>query len=151
MHTTLQRANGPNAFTSRQQVPSGLNIAEWRRCLHNYPDKHLCDFLEFGWPVGYMSQSVPQSSPQNHGSASKQPDIVRAYLDKESAFGALCGPFPSNPLDTPLTVSPLQVAIGRSGKPRVVLDLNFLHGSSVNDGIPRDSYLGEPFTPPAWY
>ena len=145
MHATLQRATGPNAFTLQQQVPSGLNIPEWRSRLRNYSDTHLCDFLEFGWPVGYRSQSFPKSSPNNHGSATHQPHIVQGYLDKEIALGALCGPFPSNPLDRPLTVSPLQVAVGRSGKPRVVIDLSFPRGSSVNDGIPRDSYLGEPF------
>ena len=41
---------------------------------------------------------------------------------------------------------PMQIVYSRSGKPRVVVDLSFPVGSSVNDGIPKDTYLGEPFT-----
>ena len=45
-----------------------------------------------------------------------------------------------------MVTSPLQIARSRSGKPRVVLYLSFPHGSSVNSGIPSDTYLGKPFT-----
>ena len=44
-----------------------------------------------------------------------------------------------------LTISPLQIAHSRSGKSRVVVDLSFPSGFSVNDGIPKD-YLNEPRT-----
>ena len=54
--------------------------------------------------------------------------------------------FFSNPLSVDIVTSPLQIAHSRSGKPRVVVDLSFPHGDSVNDGIPTDSYLGMPFT-----
>ena len=57
----------------------------------------------------------------------------------------MCGPFASNPLSTPLITSPLQIAYSRTGKPRVVVDLSAPHNSSVNSGIPRHTYLQEPF------
>ena len=106
-------------------MPSGLHIPAWRERLTSYHDKQLCDFLEFGWPIGYTKPSPPQSSSKNHGSALACPDIIDAFLAKECSLGATCGPFSANPLATPLITSPLQIATSRFGKPRVVLDLSF--------------------------
>ena len=80
LHAKLQTPSGPNAFTLRLPVPSNLNIPEWRRRLTAYPDRVICEFLEFGWPVGYSSPSPPSSSSRNHGSARAQPNIVQSYL-----------------------------------------------------------------------
>ena len=41
---------------------------------------------------------------------------------------------------------PTQIARSRSSKPRVVIDLNHPQGISVNSGIPKDTYLNEPFS-----
>lgn len=67
------------------------------------------------------------------------------FLQKECSLEATCGPFSANPLLAPLTTSPIQIARSRSGKPRVVLDLSYPPGKSVNHGIPKDTYLNEPF------
>ena len=127
-------------------MPSGLNIPEWRRRLTSHHDQELCEFLEFGWPIGYMKSTQPQSSSKNHGSALAQPVIIDSFLKKECSLGATCGPFEVNPLQLPLVVSPLQIASSRSGKPRVVVDLSFPPFLSVNSGIPKDTYLDAPFS-----
>ena len=114
--------------------------------LCGYHDSSLCDFLEFGWPIGYTSLATPASTHANHGSAVAAPEVVQAYLDKEQNLGSLCGPFNTNPLTKDLVISPMQIVYSRSGKSRVVVDLSFPVGSSVNDGIPKDTYLDEPFT-----
>ena len=44
---------GPNSFTLSLPVPSHLNIPMWCQHLSDYPDKLVCDFLEFGWPFSY--------------------------------------------------------------------------------------------------
>ena len=62
------------------------------------------------------------------------------------AVGATCGPFTYNPLSTPPTVSPLQIALSRSGKSQLVVDLSFPRGTCVNDAIPKDSYLDAPLS-----
>lgn len=144
MHSKLQSTSGPNAFTLRLPVPSALNISEWRTRLRHYHDHSLCDFLQFGWPVGYSASTRPISSQLNH--ALSRPEVVNSFLATECLLGATCGPFVSNPLSVDIVTSPLQIAHSRSGKPRVVVDLSFPHGDSVNDGIPTDSYLGMPFT-----
>ena len=83
LHAQLRKASGPNAFTLRLPVPSQLNIPEWRSRLATYPDTQLCDFLEFGWPVGYSNNVTPISLTRNHGSALSLPEIIDAYPPHE--------------------------------------------------------------------
>ena len=83
LHTKLQHSPGPNAFTLRLPVPSGLHVHEWRVRLQNYHDTDLCNFLEYGWPVGYKATTLPPSTLKNHGSAMAQPDLIQSYLDRE--------------------------------------------------------------------
>ena len=146
LHTKLQHSPGPNAFTLCLPIPSSLHVHEWRVRLQDYMyhDTDLCNFLEYGWPVGYKATTLPTSTLKNHGSAIAEPDLIQSYLDRECGLGATCGPFSANPLCTDLTISPLQIAHSRSGKSRVVFDLSFPSGFSVNNGIPKDSYLDEP-------
>lgn len=44
-----------------------------------------------------------------------------------------------------MRTSPLQTVPKDGSKRRVVLDLSFPPGTSINDGIPKDSFLDEPF------
>ena len=148
LHARLHRSPSTNTFSLCLPVPSGLHIPAWRERLKSYHDKQLFDFLEFGWPIGYTDSSPPQSSSKNHGSALAHPGIIDAFLAKECSLGGTCGPFSANPLATPLMTTPLQIATSKFGKPRVVFDLSFPEGSSVNSGIPKDTYLNKPYSLP---
>ena len=67
-------------------------------------------------------------------------------IDTESSWNAIAGPFVYPPFSDDLVCSPLQTVPKRGlSTRRVVMDLSFTHGSSVNDGIPQDTYLGEHF------
>ena len=122
-----------------------LNILEWCHRLHDYP-KSLCDFLEFGWPVGYTSSTLSVQTAHNHGSARSNPTVIDDFLSHECELGTTCGPFFTNPLSVDISISPLQIVYSRTGKPRIVVDLSYPPGHSVNCGILRDTYLGEPFS-----
>jgi len=68
-------------------------------------------------------------------------------LSSELELGSICGPFTGNPFSVPIAVSPLNsVPKQGSGERRFILDLSWSDGSSVNDGILKDFYLGEPVT-----
>ena len=67
LYSRLQTVPGPNAFTLCLPVPSNLNILERRLRFRDYPEKSLCYFLKFGWPVGYTSFNLSAQSPRNHG------------------------------------------------------------------------------------
>ena len=98
------------------------------------PRTSLCDFLEFGWPIGYTSLATPTSTHTNHGS-------VQAYVSKVQNLGSLCGRFNTNPLTKDLVIFPMQIVYSRSGKSQVVVDLSFPVGLSVNDGIHKDTLV----------
>lgn len=91
----------------------------------SYHDRYLCDFLQFSWPIGYTSSSLPQSSHKNHGSALTRPGVINAFLAKECSLGATYSPFSENPLVPPFTTSPFQIANSRSSNSQVVLDLSY--------------------------
>lgn len=118
----------------------------WRHLLSYYPDNQVCDFLEFGWPINYCAITRPVVPVQTHRSAYMFATAVDNDIAKDIQIGAIIGPLKKNPFDTDITISPLQtvskldVKYGR----RVVVDLSFPEGSSVNDGIPKDTYLDQP-------
>ena len=90
---------------------------------------------------------MPRVPFTNHRSALNYADAVDTYICKELRLGSLIGPFTANPLPNDVIISPLQsVAKKNTANPtarRIVVDLSFPKGKSVNDGIPRDMYLGE--------
>lgn len=61
---------------------------------------------------------------------------MQHFLDTEIAYNTLTGPFDHNPLLHPLVCSPQQTVLKRdSDKCRVVMDLSFPPGASVNNGV----------------
>ena len=136
----------PNFRGTRLAVPTSLNIPLWRSLLSEYTDVGVCDFLEFGWPIGYDYRgALPSSVFRNHRGAIDFPSAVDSYLSTELRLGSVCGPFARNPFSSPYAVSPLNsVPKQGSDERRFILDLSWPEGSSVNDGICKDFYLGEP-------
>ena len=58
----MTKTGKPNYLVARVPVPSTMNISEWRKLLQGYDDSVVCDFLEFGWPVGFMPLHCPSLS-----------------------------------------------------------------------------------------
>ncbi len=68
-------------------------------------------------------------------------EAVQAYLDKETKLGAMMGPFPVQPF-TWITVSPMLCRDKDNGTAkRVIVDLSYPAGKSVNDGLDKDDFL----------
>ena len=66
----------PNIWGCRIPVYSRLNIPFFRSLLKNYWDSNLCEFLEFGFPIGLV-RDVNALANQNHKGAEEYPtDIV---------------------------------------------------------------------------
>ena len=79
-------------------------------------------------------------------SSVRNPIHVERYLQKEMTHGAMVGPFSEPPFvpwcrNNPLLTRPKK----DSQELRVILDLSFPLGASVNSGIPRDSLDGSQF------
>ena len=129
-----------------QALTTAFHIERWHYYLSNSPDAVVTQFLQFGWPINYTSSQLPRSTIYNHPSAHRNLQLLRNYVQHELQYHAVIGPFKFNPFSVDCVVSPLQCVPKRdSSIPRVVHDLSFPPGQSVNDGIMPDEYLNEPF------
>ena len=136
----------PNAFGAKVLVLTSLLLANWKTFLSNYHDNIVVDFLTYGWPINYTACTRPVSSSRNHPSALNFDSHMQTYIDTELSYNVIAGPFNYPPFADDFVCSPLQTVPKRgSSTRRVVMDLRFPQGSSVNDGIPSDTYLGDQF------
>ena len=113
---------------------------------YSYRDVH--DFVAQTGKPNYLVARVPVPSTLNISTwrgALLFSEQVTAYLTKEISLGRVAGPFDAVPFTDGFVVSPLNTVPKRdSAERRVIVDLSWPCGTSVNDGIPSDSFLGEP-------
>lgn len=145
-HRVVASSGQPNYVSVRLPVPSRLNKEVWRALLRDYHDNVICEFLEFGWPLGYSLHTLPVFDLCTHHGALNFPVAVADYLHGEPLLGRVAGPFAEPPFTDAFVVSPPNTVPKRDSPERlVIVDLSWPSGSSVNDEIPSDSFLGEPF------
>ncbi len=136
----------PNYLGARISIPSGLNIPAWKEELADYYDAQIIDFLQYGWPMSYELPWPPTASVKHHQTALSFPDHIDKYIAKEQQAGALCGPFEVKPFGPWFTTSPMLTRPKKSSiNRRVIIDLSWPKGESVNDGVRPQSYLSEDF------
>ena len=117
-----------------------LNLAAWEVALRWHPDKdfasYICSGLRVGFRVGFVRSRPLKSANANMFSSFEHPDIIQEYVSKQLELGRMLGP-----LD-PMCHS--TVHINRfgvvpkghaTGKWRLITDLSYPPGKSVNDGI----------------
>jgi hypothetical protein len=87
--------------------------------------------------VGYEGQFVGSEFATDF---SKE---IEKYLKKEASYAAIIGPFFKNPFCCDFKISSLNTVIKHdSVERRVILDLSYPVGNSINDGISQEYYLG---------
>ena len=134
----------PNYQEAKIPLQHGLNIVNWRELLADYHDLRLCDYLEFGFPLGYIADVPPQQNFRNHASSLNYESHVNKYLEKEVALKSLIGPFTDPPTPNvhmnPLMSRPKKASEDR----RVILDLSYAPNNiSVNAGIYKCALEGQ--------
>jgi hypothetical protein len=143
IHNKIRASGLYNFQDCRIPVFSRLNISYIRQKLLNYSDYQVFDFLEYGWPVGHNGSSLRSSSCRNHTGATYFPEQSTSYLIKEASYQAVVGPFKDNPFNEPIALSPLNSVPEKDfSERRVIVELSFPEGESVNFGILKDDYLG---------
>ncbi len=96
--------------------------------------------MRFGAPIGLNGEKVGVNLHVNHSGVKLYPKDIDNYIKKELRYQAVLWPFNSNPFSSPITISPLNSRV--KSERRVIVDLNFPHGNSVNSGIRKELYLG---------
>ena len=130
------------------QIPvcqATMNLSLWRERLKGYKDSAVCDLLQFGFPLDFDRKKVLSSSAgRNHKGARDYPEFIRKYFQKECDAKRIAGQFSKNPMSVKLAVSPINtVPKDSADERRVIVDLSWPAGASVNDGISKDVYLGK--------
>ena len=115
-------------------------LKAWEKHLHDYEDKQILDFLNFGWPLSYDKDSPPISSLDNHPLACKHSAATCEFISTKIGKGGIAGLFVQDPLISNLSIS-LLITVPKQGsdKRRVIHDLS----KSVNLCIDSGSFLGQ--------
>ena len=135
----------PNAYGVKIPINKKLNIKLLDKLLKDYHDRELLLFLEYGWPANRLLSAPPPSiNDVNHKSATEHAHEIDRYIEDEINNNRLIGPFSSNPVSHDrVGVSPLSTREKKSSqKRRIIVDLNYPDGRSVNDHTPKSNYLG---------
>ena len=127
------------------QAQSPLNLNSFSRYLACHPDRQWSDSLLWGIrngvDIGYQGVRKTVWSG-NWKSALDNGSVVRDYLATEVALGRKAGPF-NQPLFATYVGSPMGIVIKKhsdSVKYRIIHDLSWPPGDSVNDHIDPDLY-----------
>ena len=119
---------------------SPLNAKAWEKRLSHHPDRDFADYIvngiQKGFRLGINPEATYSSASRNMQSAILHQGVVDEYLKKEVEQGNILGPFPKetapNVHINRFGVIPKKHQVG---KWRLITDLSFPEGSSINDGI----------------
>ena len=139
----VRQSGLPNRFGERIPVPSKLKLEYWEKELVGFHDQEVTQFLRYGWPINFSGKEISFREVRNHKGAKDFPREMENYVSSEKRKGSLIGPIETE-FRHSCIISPLNSRPKRdSNERRVILDLSFPEGSAVNEGIDKDTYLGE--------
>ena len=146
LHQEVLEKGYPNRWGAQIPVKTKWNLELLQALLVNYEDREVVEWLRYGWPTGRLpSLPEPVISGRNHKGATEYPDSLQKYVKKEASKGAIMGPYDNIPFQNRVGISPLSTRPKKDSPERqIILDLSFPIGHTVNDGIPKDNYLGFP-------
>ena len=133
----------PNHLGARIPLQhTGLKLNMWRKHLVGYEHSELCQYLEFGFPLGLQQDPSPelQSSLRNHGSSYQYYRWIDEFIKVGIPYCDLSGPMVKPPF-TNFQTSPLMTAAKKPDGRRAVFDATF-GDSSLNNNTPSEHYLG---------
>ena len=144
MHIAIRQSGLPNYLGCKFVIKSGFNIEYLEESLKDYEDREIIQYLKHGWPIDHDGSETQSTPPRNHDSATKYAGDIRKYLVKELGHGAVIGPFKKCPFKDNVALSPLSTRDKKDSKERrILVDMSFPPGKSVNDGIDKHTYQGE--------
>ena len=145
LHNIL-RSDGRHNYEGLQiPVASKLHYDVWSKYLTEYWDWQLPLLIKYGFPLDFDRDAHISSEEINHKSATSYPEHVDAYLKEEIDNKAMLGPFETPPIKN-LHISPFMTREkSNSDQRRVIMDLSWPSGESVNAGVTPDKYLDVDF------
>ena len=145
IYDAVRSTGVPNCLGARIPIPTHLHVDVWRSYVDIDNDEaDLLDYVQFGFPLGYLGPISPTDDIQNHPSAPRFPDHIHKFISTKKEAVALIGPFSHPPFIPWIHLSPLMSRPkAEPNKRRVITDLTFPTDRSVNAYIMKNSALGE--------
>jgi len=108
--------------------------------LRAHPDQEYAQFIvkgiEHGFRIGFDYQNCYcVIAKSNMLSASQHPQPTETYISKELVAGRIIGPLPASVEGVHVSRFGVIPKPHQPGKWRLITDLSFPNGSSINDGI----------------
>ena len=133
----------PRVPLSACQINSPLSVSGWRYLLRGYPNQDLVHFflsgISEGFRIGYnYKEFTCKSARTNLFGALSHPEIVDQYLETKISLGRVICPFPPKGVpDVHLNRFGVIPKNHQPDKWRLIVDLSYPKGNSINDGIPK--------------
>ncbi len=131
----------PTINTTPRLVDTPLDVTAWTQALAHHPDQAFASYvlngLREGFKIGFRHGCPLRSASSNMQSALTHPQVITDYIQAELAKGRLVGPLSptSAPLGTHINRFGVIPKGHNTGKWRLITDLSYPPGHSVNDGI----------------
>ena len=98
IHRSIVDTNTHNFMEAQIEIQSQLNPDAWDKYLKNYWDQQLLLLIRYGFPLEFNPVSPLQHEETNHASAKLFPKDIAHYLQEETSFKAILGPFDAPPI-----------------------------------------------------
>ena len=141
-HSAVRLSGKFNFEGCRIPIPTAIRFDRMEEALGSEAtpkEKRVLSLLKFGMPLDCKSKYGVHRQQKNHHSAIIFEKAIEEFLELSLQSQALLGPFSEAPIPG-LCFSPL-MTVPKDIKRRVIVDFSFPPGSSINDGIPKASYL----------
>ena len=138
------RSSGVHNFQGcRIPIPTSIRHDRIREALGDKitpKELRVLELIKYGMPIDCKGRFGIKKQQKNHQSALSFPEAIEDYLEKNGKMQAILGPFTESPIPE-LRYSPLMSVPKDVTKRRVIVDFSFPAGRSINDGIPKATYL----------
>ena len=141
--TYVRNTQRPNAWEARIPVASNWNLSLLHNLCESRSDNEVLTYLTYGWPVSFEDGSPTSITLHNHSNNNNYLAQVQKYIIKELKHHTLVGPFITPLFTDRMAISPMLTREKCTSRTRrIIVNLSWPAGASVNDGIKCDWYLG---------
>ena len=143
INPVIRRSKKHNFQYCRFPVPITWDVDRFEKLLEGYHDAEIIQFMRFGWPVETEHLIESDTIPPNQQGARNNPGDLDKYISDELSQKSIIGPFSENMFGKTARFSPIDAIPKKdTTEKRVIINLSHPDGTSVNDAISKDKYLG---------
>ena len=141
LHENVKRYGVHNYRGARIPLKhNNIKVGPFRAHLNrfSYPDIHVLQFVEYGFPLGLWSNAYLEPCVRNHSSSYSYYTYVDKFVSSEISKCGITGPFKKSPWES-IMISPMMTSHKKPNSRRTVFDASF-GMYSLNKNTPENCY-----------